>query len=527
MNSVSAGNANQLPHKPRRGRRGRLGQTGSEARYQFSQKPFSQPTRITAPVDLLSTDQIEHIHTASLKILCEIGINILHDDARQIMKNNGAIVKQGETMVRFDPDLILDAIKTIPEQIEIHARNPAHNIQMGGDKIAFLQMASAPNCNCMDHGRRPGSHEDFRRLIKLAQVHNIIHMVGGYPVEPLDLHPSIRHLECLYDMLTLSDKAISAYSLGKGRIRDGMELARIAHGMDQEQFVKHPVMFTVINTNSPLQIDIPMAQGLMDFAKMGQLSVVTPFTLAGAMAPVTIAGALALQNAEALAALAFTQMIKPGAPAMYGGFTSNVDMKSGAPAFGTPEYLQAQHAGGQLARRYNIPYRSSNTCAANTVDAQAAYESVFSLWGAINGGAHMLKHGAGWMEGGLTCSFEKFILDVDLLQMVAEFLTPLEVNEQTIGLDAILEAGPGGHFFGTQHTQERYRDAFYAPVLSDWRNYESWQQAGSPNAMEKANKVYKERLQCWEKPALDQAIEEEMRSFVDRRIAEGGVPTDF
>src|SRR5690606_537887 len=238
-------------------------------------------------------------------------------------------------------------------------------------------------------------------------------------------------------------------------------------------------------------------------------------------------GALVLQNAEALAGIAFTQMVRKGAPVGYGGFTSNVDMKSGAPAFGTPEYMKAQLVGGQLARRYGIPYRTSNTCAANTVDAQAAYESVFSLWGAIQGGGNFMLHGAGWLEGGLRCSYEKTILDVDLLQMVAEFLSPLELTEDALAVEAIRDVGPAGPFFGTAHPQARYKSAFYSPILSDWRNYETWVQAGAPTAIEKANRIWKERLAAWEKPPIDPAVEEELNDFVARRVAEGGAPTDF
>jgi trimethylamine--corrinoid protein Co-methyltransferase len=245
------------------------------------------------------------------------------------------------------------------------------------------------------------------------------------------------------------------------------------------------------------------------------------------MAPVTIAGALAQQNAEALAGLVIAQLARRGSPFVYGGFTSNVDMKSGAPAFGTPEAMQAALVGGQLARRYRLPYRSSNACAANTVDAQAAYESVFSLWGAIMGGVNFLMHGAGWMEGGLHASFEKMILDADLLQMVAAFLTPLEVNDASLALEAVREVGPGGHYFGTAHTQARYRNAFYAPILSDWRNFESWEEAGRPEAAGKANRIWKEMLAAYEPPPLDPAIADELAAFIARRKQEGGAPTDF
>ena len=258
-----------------------------------------------------------------------------------------------------------------------------------------------------------------------------------------------------------------------------------------------------------------------------QAIVMTPFTLAGAMAPVTIAGALVQQNAEALAGIMMTQLVRPGAPVIYGGFTSNVDMKSGAPAFGTPEYMKSAIIGGQLARKYNLPYRTSNVNAANTVDAQAAYESVFSLWATTMGHGNMIKHAAGWMEGGLQASLEKLVLDVDLLQMVAEFLSPVQTSPDDLAIDAIRDVGPAGHFFGTQHTQERYKTAFYPPILSDWRNHENWLEAGSPTTMNKAAQVWKQALSEYEKPFMDKAISDELNSFVEQRISEGGVPVDF
>jgi len=284
---------------------------------------------------------------------------------------------------------------------------------------------------------------------------------------------------------------------------------------------------TTINVNSPLVLDDAMLEGIIEMAKTNQLSILTPFTLAGAMAPVTLAGAIAQQNAECLAAYMLSQIVVPGAPIMYGGFISNVDMKSGSPAFGTPEYIKTAMAGGQLARRYGLPYRSSNVNASNAVDAQAAYESVFSLWGAIMGGANLIKHGAGWLEGGLVASFEKYILDVDLLQMFTEFLQPIKVTDAELGFDAIADVGPGGHFFATEHTQERYKTAFYPPILSDWRNFESWHEAGEPKTHEKANAVYKQALDEYQQPHLDESINEELIAFVDRRIAEGGIATDF
>lgn len=511
----------QATRKKRR-RRGRAAATNV-----VSQKPFVQPVRHSAPVDLASAEAIDQIHFASLKVLAETGIKVLHEGARVIMKDAGAEVDEATQMVRFCEQLIEHCLSTVPSGFTLHARNPKHNLAVGGNKLVFGLMASAPNSSCMDNGRRTGNQTDFRNFLRLGQMHNILHFIGGYPVEPTDIHASVRHLDCISDFITLTDKTYCIYSLGHERVTDAIEMTRIARGISSEQLACEPSVFTIINTNSPLQLDIPMMQGIIDMASMNQVVVITPFTLSGAMAPVTIPGALVLQNAEALAGIAFSQMVSPGAPAMYGGFTSNVDMQSGAPAFGTPEYMKAQHIGGQLARRYNIPYRTSNVCAANTVDAQSAYESVFSLWGAINSGGHLLKHGAGWLEGGLCCSFEKVILDIDLLQMVAEFLEPLDFSEDELGLRAINDVGPGGHFFGTAHTQERFKEAFYSPVLSDWRNFESWEEAGRPDAMQKANRVWKERLAMYEEPPLDAAIKSELAEFVAKRKEQGGVVTDF
>ncbi|TCT08734.1 trimethylamine--corrinoid protein Co-methyltransferase [Tepidamorphus gemmatus] len=506
----------------RAGRAGRAGRSPA-----LPQKPFRQPRLPYRPVDAISADELEAIHDASLTVLEEIGMDFLHEEARAILKRAGADVVPGSPRVRLDRGLIGEALKTCPPEFTLHARNPEHNVRFGGNWVAFAQMASAPNCSDLDAGRRPGNQADFRKAVKLAQSFNIIHLTGGYPLEPVDLHASIRHLECLRDFAILTDKVFHCYSLGRERNLDGIEIARIARGITSEQLEREPSILSIINSSSPLRLDTPMLQGIIEMSSRNQVIVMTPFTLAGAMAPVTVAGALVQQNAEALAGIAFTQLVRPGAPVVYGGFTSNVDMRSGAPAFGTPEYMKACLVGGQLARRYNLPYRTSNTCAANAVDAQAAYESIFSLWGAIMGGGNFIKHAAGWMEGGLTFSFEKFMVDVDTLQMVAEFLTPLAVDEDSLALEAMRDVGPGGHYFGTPHTQARYRDAFYAPLISDWRNFETWQEAGAPTAVEKANRLWQEVLSRYEPPPIDPAIAEEIDAYVQRRIAEGGAPTDF
>lgn len=502
------------------GRGGDRSRTGVAGRYR------NLVNRLTK-TELLDPAALDDMHEASLTILEEIGMDIMLPEARAIMKAHGADVTEGSDRVRFDRGLIMDMIASAPREFQMFARNTERNVKMGGNNLVFAQIASAPFVADREGGRRAGNQEDFRKLVKLAQCYDVIHTTGGYPVEPIDIHASVRHLDCLSDMVKLTDKVFHCYSLGKQRNLDAIEIARIGRGISMEQMENEPSLFTIINSSSPLRLDGPMLQGIIEMSSRGQVVVMTPFTLAGAMAPVTIAGAVVQQNAEALCGIAFTQMVKRGAPVVYGGFTSNVDMKTGAPAFGTPEYMKAVIVGGQLARRYGIPYRTSNTNAANTLDAQAAYESAFSLWALTQGGGNFIMHSAGWTEGGLTASFEKFILDVDMLQMVAEFLTPLDVSQDALALDAVREVGPGGHFFGTAHTLARYETAFYSPILSDWRNFETWTDAGRPTTYDHANRVFKEKLSSYERPPIDPGVEEELDAFVAKRKAEGGVATDF
>jgi trimethylamine--corrinoid protein Co-methyltransferase len=510
-----------------RGRRRGRDRADASTRSQLpEQRPFAQPRLLHGPTELVSADQLEAIHQASLRILSEIGMKVLDDETRALFVGAGATAHDDQ-MVRFDPEMIGPIISTAPSQFTLHATNPDHHLTIGGDHIAFGSVASAPNVADLDGGRRTGNRHDFRNLLRLIQSLNSIHFTGGYPVEPVDIHGSVRHLETSLDLLTLTDKVIHVYSLGRRRNIDVMEMVRIARGITDEQLEAEPSVFSIINTNSPLTLDVPMSHGIIEMARRNQVICVTPFTLAGAMAPITLAGALSQQNAEALVGLMLTQIVRPGSPFVYGGFTSNVDMQSGAPAFGTPEYWKTAVVGGQLARRYGVPFRSSNTCAANAVDAQAAYESMFSIFGAISGGVNMMMHGAGWMEGGLHASFEKMVIDADLLHMASAMLDPLVVDDDSLAFDAIAEVGPGGHFFGTAHTQARFRSEFYRPLISDWRNYENWADAGRPEAADKANGLVKTYLAEYQPPAMDEAIVAELTDFVARRTAEGGVPVDY
>ncbi len=490
------------------------------------QPPFAQPRLTFEPTRAVSDDQLEAIHLASLRVLTETGIDFLNDDALRTLADAGADV-DGQR-VRFDPALVASLVEQAPSSFTLHATNPAHNLVIGGDMVAFGSVASAPNVNGLGGPRRTGNRADYTDLLRLIQQLNSVHFTPGFPVEPVDLHPSIRHLEATWDLLTLTDKAIHVYSLGRERNLDALEMVRIARGLDEATLAAEPSITSVINASSPLRYDDVMLQGIQELSSRNQVIIITPFTLAGAMAPITLAGALVQQNAEALAGIAYTQAVQPGSPVVYGGFTSNVDMRSGSPAFGTPEYVRTALVGGQLARRYGVPYRSSNVCAANAVDAQAAYESTLALWGAIMGGTNFLMHGAGWMEGGLSASFEKMVIDADLLHMVARQLQPLIVDDATLAVEAIAEVGPAGHFFGIGHTQERYRTEFYEPLVSDWRNFETWNEAGQPDAFDHAARLARAAIDSYVEPdALSGDRRAELREFVDRRVAEGGAPTDY
>jgi len=476
------------------------------------------------PIEVFSADQLEAVHNTSLRILEEHGMEFLDDEALALLKGAGADVKSGDRIVRFDRGLVLESIAKAPSEVRLHARNPERSLTFGGNHINFGTVASAPNVSDLDRGRRPGNYQDYCDLLRLTQSLNIVQFLSGYPVEPADLPAPTRHLDAHYAAITLTDRIWHPYSLGKQRISDAIEMIRIARGfISQEQLQREPSLFSIVNSNSPRRLDGPMIQGLLEMARHGQPVVLTPFTLSGAMAPATVAGALAQQNAEALAGISLIQIVAPGVPCMYGGFTSNVDMKTGAPAFGTPEYTRAAMAGGQLARKYGIPYRSSNACAANSVDAQAAYESEMSIWGAVMGYANLVLHGAGWMEGGLVASFEKLVLDAEMLQTMSEFLQPIIVNDDTLALDAIAEVAPGGHFFGATHTLQRYESAFYAPILSDWRNFETWREAGAFDTAKRANVIWKQALADFQPPPLDPAIDEALKEFVAKRKEQGGV----
>ena len=408
------------------------------------------------PVKILDDEAVETLHRASLRILSEIGVEVLGDRAIDLLARAGAIVDRADRRVRLDPAQVEELVALAPSSFVVHARNPSRSVRVGDGHVVFCSVGGPAFVSDLDRGRRPGNHADFLDFVRVIGALDVIHQEGGGPLEPTDLPVATRHLDMYQALATLLDKSWHCLGAGRTVVDDAIEIACLARGVDRATLLAEPSLMTVINTNSPLRLDGPMSDGLIEMAIHGQPVVATPFTLAGAMSPATLAGAIAQQNAEALFMVALAQLARPGAPIVYGGFTSNVDMRTGSPAFGTPEYVKAAFATGQMARRYGLPWRSSNATASNVVDAQAAYESEMAIWGAVMGGVSLLYQGAGWLEGGLTASFEKLILDAERLQLIAEVLVPFRVDEAEIGVEAMAEVGPGGHHFATAHTLERF-----------------------------------------------------------------------
>lgn len=481
------------------------------------QLPFSRLVNPYAPIEVLRADQVEAIVDAALTILETRGMRFLEAGSREILRAAGAVSDETNRMMRFDRGLVLEKLALAPARFTLRARNRARDLRIGGSDIVFSSVGGPAFCSDLDRGRRPGTHAELCDFLRLVQSLNIIHQEAGGAFEAMDLPPESRHLDLYLAQHTLLDKNCQAYALGRERTTDCIDMTCLALGLDRGELARDPAVMAIVNTNSPLQLDVPMTEAVVELAGSGQACCITPFTLAGSMSPATIAGTLAQQTAEVLAVVTLAQVVRPGAPVIYGSFASNVDMQSGAPALGTPEFAKAALASGQIARRLGLPLRSSNTTSSNCVDAQAAYESGMSLWGAIMGHANLVYHAAGWLESGLTASFEKLITDAEMLQMMAEFLRPIEVNAGELALDAIAEVEPGGHHFGTAHTLARYETAFYMPMLSTRQNFESWQEAGGLDAARRANVIWKRLLADYQQPPLDPAIAESLADYVARR----------
>ncbi len=474
------------------------------------------------PLEPLSGDQLGAIHEASMTVLEDYGIEVLSERVRASFRGAGARVDDSHGIVRPDRELVLDLVARAPGAFSLTPRNPNRRLEVGGAHIHFGMVSGPPNVHDCVNGRRPGNFADYERLVQLGQTFNAIHFFGNQSVAPIDLPAQTRHLDTYRASLILSDKVFSAVPIGRGRVRDAVEMVARARGLSLGELAISPSLFGNININSPRKLDEAMSEGALALAEYGQAVIVTPFTLMGAMTPVTLAAGLVQQNAEALFGIAMVQLFFPGTPVVYGGFTSNVDMRSGAPAFGTPENAKANLAGGQLARHYGLPYRSSGCNASNTADAQAVYETQMSLWSAVLGNGNLLYHAAGWLEGGLVASFEKVIIDVEILQNLTCLFSKPKVNTEELALDAIGAVPPGGHFFGTEHTMQRYESAFYQPLLSDWQNNESWVEAGAKDAPQRATDLWQQAIHSFEPPPIDPGRLEAIDEYVEKRKHEIG-----
>jgi len=489
----------------RRGRREKAGASIAQLPWEVVRNPY-------APMEILSPDQMQDLHDTSIRILKELGIKVMGANARALFAAAGAKIDD-DGIVRIDETHVAAALETAPRQFTLTPRNPAKRVHLGGDHLVFGLVAGPPNVHDRVNGRRSGNLADYRNFIRLAHHFNAIHMIGNQVTAPQELAANSRHLDTYLANLTLSDLTYHCTAIG---------MMAISRGLTLDQMARDPGVITIISVNSPRLLDDAMGDGLIAMAEHGQPVTITPFTLMGAMTPVSLPAALAQQNAEALFGVVLTQLAKPGAPVMYGAFTSNVDMRSGAPAFGTPENTKANVIAGQLARRYGLPYRTSNANASNAVDLQAAYETSMATWGAVMGGANLIYHAAGWLEGGLTASHEKLILDVEILQNMVEVLRPLKWDAEELGFDAIRDVPAGGHFFGAAHTMARYEKAFYQPMLSDWRGYENWVLAGARDAGDRATNLWQQALAEYEEPPMDPAIREELEAYVAGRREEIG-----
>ena len=508
--------------RTRRRRSGKSPRDRQSTEQGLRQLPWKQASYNFSPMEVLSEDQVEAIHETSMRILEELGIELMSAVARQVFKDAGAEVDDASGLVRADRDLILTAVKNAPAKFTLTPRNPEKALQFGGRSMAFSLVGGPPNVHDCVNGRRAGNFADFQNFTRLAHHFNAIQIIGNQVVAPVDLPANNRHLDGYGANIELSDLVFHGSAIGRGRASDAVKMMAISRGVTLDEMRSNPGVTTIISVNSPRRFDEAMAEGLMAMSELGQAVAVTPFTLMGAMTPVTIASALAQQNAEALFGVALTQLVRPGAPVMYGAYTSNVDLRSGAPAFGTPENTKANIASGQLARRYDLPFRASPTNASNCADAQAIWETQMSLWGSMMGHANLHYHAAGWLEGGLTASFEKLVLDVEMIQHMMSFVEPIPFDDDDLDFDAIAGVPSGGHFFGEPHTMTRYETAFYQPLVSDWQNHENWQIAGGKDATARATEIWQQALKEYEQPALDPGIREELYAYVAKRKEEIG-----
>jgi trimethylamine--corrinoid protein Co-methyltransferase len=507
---------------PRRRRRsGRGGAPDATPARDVNYRQLRNPFPV---MSVFSEDEAQAMHETALRMLEELGMRVLLPQAREIYARAGARV--AGDMVHLGREIVDAALATAPKSILCRAGARERDLTLELGALAFQAGAGAPHATDLVRGRRPGGARDFEDYTRLGHHFDVFHMMCP-SVEPQDVPTHLRHYFTLRTQMALTDKFPFLFARGTPQTRDNFEMMRIARGLSQDDFEAEAHCYTVINTNSPRTLDIPMAQGLIDFAGAGQLSIVTPFTLMGAMAPITVAGAITLSHAECLAAITLTQLVRPGAPVCYGTFTSNVDMRSGAPAFGTPAHFQASLAAGQMARLLGLPWRSAAGSASNVNDVQAANENQMGLWGCLLAGATVVIHSAGWLEGGLTVSYEKIVTDVEVLNMVAELCAGRKAGADEIGFaTALSQVLPSGHFFDAPQTMARYNSEFYAPIVHDYANFGTWTERGAQDATTRATAVWQAILDAEAPTMLPPDRLEALGAFIARREAEGGAPPE-
>ncbi|MEL6239848.1 MAG: trimethylamine methyltransferase family protein [Pseudomonadota bacterium] len=493
--------------RARRRRRAPRGDTASKRKvnYRHLRNPFP-------PMTIFSDDEIASMHEASLRTLEELGIKVLLSEARRLYRQGGARV-EGE-MVFIGREIVEAALTSAPRSITCRAGARDRDVLLELDLLNFQPGAGAPHATDLTRGRRPGTVQDYRELVRITQHYDVLQMMPAL-IGPQDVPIHLRHYFTMEAQLTLSDKLPFISSRGSPQVGESFEMLRDCRGLDDAEFRAEPHCYTLINTNSPRVLDVPMARGLIDFARANQVSIVAPFTLMGAMAPITAASAITL-----------TQLARKGAPICYGTFTSNVDMKSGAPAFRTPAHFHASLAAGQLARMIGLPWRSAAGSAANLNDVQAANENQLGLWCYILAGATLVIHSAGWLEGGLTVSYKKLICDVEVLNMVAELCAGAQAGASEIGLGALAEVQPSGHFFSAAQTIARYQIEFYEPVVHDYANFGTWKERGSQDASPRATKVWQSILAEDTGPAVNPERIDALKACISRQSAAGGAPSE-
>ncbi len=469
--------------------------------------------------EVLSEDAMATLDKGWRRLMTEIGVEFMDDRALELFRKAGQRVE--ENTVFLDPDFVLEQVAKAPREFDVQARNPDNNVHIGGDSMAFGAVYGPPFVRQGDV-RRDATMDDFRNFTKLAQSFGVLDSAGGIICEPNDTPLDSRHLDMTYALQTLTDKIYMGNVVSGVNARDTIAMSSILFG-SREAIEETPASISLINCNSPLKWDDRMLEAQFEYSAAGQPVVLTPFILMGAMSPVTIPAALVQQIVEALSGIALSQLINPGCPVIFGSFLSNIDMQSGSPTFGTPESGIGLLCTGQIARHFGLPFRTGGGLTSSQVaDAQAGYEALMTLMPTFLAGANWVMHSAGWLEGGLVAGYEKFIVDVELVQMLQHEFTPLEIDEDSMAFGAHEEVGHGGHFLGAMHTMERFRTCFYRPMLSSSENYERWLRNGGNDTNARATALYQKKLEEYEQPPLDDAIRQELEEYVVRRRAELG-----